>query len=151
MRLRPSSTRSAPHRQSHTSSHTRHLAEGTGTDPEAFRLQALSRRCPSPMGLPSMIGGERRSRSSDAVSDRTPFQGVLIPDQFTLQNLECGVERVVSIPNRSHDPTDFEPVPDPVRFTHPILGGELRCRSPSGYPDLPGSNRCRRPLRLTLH
>jgi hypothetical protein len=44
----------------------RHLAEGTGTDPEACRLQSRSRRCPSPMGLPSVFGGERRSRSSAA-------------------------------------------------------------------------------------
>ncbi len=65
------------------------LAEGTGTDPEACRLQALSRRCPSPMGLPSVFGGERRSRSPD-LHGRIALEAGPDPVRFALRKMAEG-------------------------------------------------------------
>jgi hypothetical protein len=56
------------------------LAEGTGTDPEALRLQALSRRCPSLMGLPSIVWRKAEySKLTRRICEPTDFQSVSTP------------------------------------------------------------------------
>ena len=107
------------------------LAEGTGTDPEACRLQALSRRCPSPMGLPSLFGGERRSRSPD-LRGRIAFEAGGDPVRFTLRKMtEDGVLETQSLARPICVQSSLGPCP-----IHPFLcGAPGRFRSGCLLPD----------------
>ncbi len=110
----------------------RQLAEGTGTDPEACRLQALSRRCPSPMGLPSLFGGERRSRSPTVFTIAPLSRWARIPSGSLSRTLaEGGVLETQSLARPICVQSSLGPCP-----IHPLLcGAPGRFRSGCLLPD----------------